>query len=500
MLRPYTTPTHTPGGGLHGPARAVLRAHVLGRNLGVRDLAGVSIDLEHLGRAQRQVAEQYHLGERPGVVGEVRARGCPTLARRDPLGVHALQPRVLLRRRVSGDLRLTGFVEQARVLAVDPGHELALVADPQLAARIEWPQRRVRDFFGARRVQAAVAPHHLDLGAIALGGEGVRDARNRRRGLAEQLGRFGLDARGVAQAERPERRVHRVAGDVAQRAGAEIPPAAPLERCICRVVGPRGGGTEPQVPVDPGRRVVLLERPLDGLRPDRPVGPQLDLAYRADGARLDPFPYLARPFAGVPLIPHLGSDLGLARGLHQLAHLPQRTRQRLLDARVLAQLHRHHPGHRVHVIGRRDGDGVDVLRFLLEHHTKIFEAFGFGEGGEGLRGLVLVHVAQRVDVLRLPHALHVVRAHPAHTDAGDVELVARGRETTTQHVPRYDGEGDAGAHVADELTSRDAFACHDVIYLIGRHGLARRRGVGAEERGEQYQDDRSERGGEQPEG
>src|SRR2546428_466220 len=365
MLRPYTTPTHTPGGGLHGPARAILRPHVLGRNLGVRDLAGVSIDLEHLGRAQRQVAEQYHLGERPGVVGEVRARGCPTLARRDPLGVHALQPRVLLRRRVSGDLRLTGLVEQARVLAVDPGHELALGADPQPAPRIEWPQRPVRDFFWAR------------------------------------------------------------------------------------------GGTEPRVPVDPGRRVVLLERPLDGLRPDRPVGPQLDLAYRADGARLDPFPYLARPFAGVPLIPHLGSDLGLARGLHQLAHLPQRTRQRLLDARVLAQLHRHHPGHRVHVIGRRDGDGVDVLRFLLEHHTKIFEAFGFGAGGEGLRGLVLVHVAQRVDVLRLPHALHVVRAHPAHTDAGDVELVARGRETTTQHVPRYDGEGDAGAHVADERASRD---------------------------------------------
>src|SRR6266480_6807017 len=35
--------------------------------------------------------------------------------------------------------------------------------------------------------------------------------------------------------------------------------------------------------------------------------------------------------------------------------------------------------------------------------------------------------------------------------------------------------------------------------LIGRHRLARRRGVGAEQRGEEHQDDRSERGGEQPE-
>src|SRR5438874_1378988 len=34
---------------------------------------------------------------------------------------------------------------------------------------------------------------------------------------------------------------------------------------------------------------------------------------------------------------------------------------------------------------------------------------------------------------------------------------------------------------------------------IGRHRLARRRGVGAEQRGEEHQDDRSEHGGEQPE-
>src|SRR5438067_8534194 len=166
MLRPYTTRAgllyywvYTSDRALHRPTRAVLRAHVLGGDLGVRDLARVRVDLEHLGRAQRQVAEQHHLGERPGVVGEVRARGGSTLARRDPLGVHALQARVLLRRRVSGDLRLAGLVEQARVLAVDPGHELALVADPQLAARIERPQRRVRDLLGARRVTAGAGAH-----------------------------------------------------------------------------------------------------------------------------------------------------------------------------------------------------------------------------------------------------------------------------------------------------------------------------------------------------
>src|SRR5207302_11447971 len=110
-------------------------------------------------------------------------------------------------------------------------------------------------------------------------------------------------------------------------------------------------------------------------------------------------------------------------------------------------------------------DGVDVLRLLLEQHAKILEAFGFGEGGERLCGLVLVHVAQRVDVLRLPHALHVVRAHPAHADTGDVELVAWSAVPPAQDVAGDDGERDAGAHVADEFPSGDAFSSHDETLL-----------------------------------
>src|SRR5207249_10258517 len=122
---------------LHSPAGAILRAHVLRRDPGVRDLAGMRVDLEDLGGAHRQIAQQYHLGERARMAGEVRAGGRAALARRDPLGVDALQARVLLRRRVGDDLRLTGFVQQSWLLAVDPRHELSLVPDPQLAARIE---------------------------------------------------------------------------------------------------------------------------------------------------------------------------------------------------------------------------------------------------------------------------------------------------------------------------------------------------------------------------
>src|SRR3989454_517323 len=183
---------------------------------------------------------------------------------------------------------------------------------------------------------AAVPPYDFDLGSIALRREAVRDARTPGRGLAEQLGRFRLDPRRVAQVERPERRIHGVTSDVSQRAGAEVPPAAPLERRVGRVVRARRGGAEPQVPIDPGRRVVFFERSLDRLWPDRPVGPELDLAHRPDGAGLDPFADLARALAGVALVPHLGGDFGLAGRFDQLAHLPQGPRQWLLDAGVLA--------------------------------------------------------------------------------------------------------------------------------------------------------------------
>src|SRR5947208_16215895 len=99
MLRPYTQPTSRQPATLHAPPRAILRAHVLRRDLGVRDLAGVRVDLEDLGGADREIAQQYHLGERARMAGEVRAGRRAALARRDPRGVDALDARVLLLRR-----------------------------------------------------------------------------------------------------------------------------------------------------------------------------------------------------------------------------------------------------------------------------------------------------------------------------------------------------------------------------------------------------------------
>ena len=132
---------------------------------------------------------------------------------------------------------------ETRVLAVDPGDQDAALAEEELAARL-WQILAGGEEARARRAQVAVAPHHAELGSLAAGGEVVLDARRRRGGLGEGGSGLGDQAVGVAQIVGPERRVHRVAGDVAQRSGAEVPPAAPVERMVGGMVRAEGRGPE----------------------------------------------------------------------------------------------------------------------------------------------------------------------------------------------------------------------------------------------------------------
>src|SRR5207248_3097338 len=142
----------------------------------------------------------------PSMSVERRARGWPALARRDPLGVDAGRVRILrLLRRcrwvAARDTLLRGR-EQFGVVAVRPRGELAVASDPQLpAALVEGPRQLVGHFHRSRRIETAVAPHHLHLGALALGRERVADARASGRGLLEERRGLGLDARGVAEIE-----------------------------------------------------------------------------------------------------------------------------------------------------------------------------------------------------------------------------------------------------------------------------------------------------------
>ena len=161
------------------------------------------------------------------------------------------------------------------------------------------------------------------------------------------------------------------------------------------------------------------------------------------------------------LVPHLCDDLVFFGRLGHGPHLADGARERLLAVHVLAGFHRQDRGGGMGVVGRRDRDGIDPLRFLVEHLAEVFIALRLGVGRVGVGRAHVVHVAQGVDVLDA-HAAHVLAAPPADADARDVERVARRANPSPEDVPRHDGEGEAGADVADECPSRDAFACHSL--------------------------------------
>jgi hypothetical protein len=86
----------------------------------------------------------------------------------------------------------------------------------------------------------------------------------------------------------------------------------------------------------------------------------------ADDAASDERLAVALRAARRDLDPHLRGELLPARILGERARFPERGAERLLHVDGLSALHRLERDEAVHVIGRRDVHGVDVLVLLLE--------------------------------------------------------------------------------------------------------------------------------------
>ncbi len=99
--------------------------------------------------------------------------------------------------------------------------------------------------------------------------------------------------------------------------------------------------------------------------------------------------------------------------------------KRLLDEGVLAHPHGHRPGGGVGVVGRADGDGVDLVAHLLEHLAVVDVLLGVGELGRHLVELGLVDVAEGDDLAVLAGVVGVALPLAADADAGEPDLLAR---------------------------------------------------------------------------
>ena len=123
----------------------------------------------------------------------------------------------------------------------------------------------------------------------------------------------------MAQLQSAEDGVESVATDIAQRAGAEVPPATPGEREIGGIIGAIGRGAEPEVPVQALGHRWSGGRAVDALRPEhaidavqRPVRPDMNLPHLSDRAGPDCFAEDPHLFTGLALVPHLRGNLVFA--------------------------------------------------------------------------------------------------------------------------------------------------------------------------------------------
>ena len=113
------------------------------------------------------------------------------------------------------------------------------------------------------------------------------------------------------------------------------------------------------------------------MRPEaeRAVGPDVNLAHFTNCAGLNVFDGSAPVVGRMALIAHLRGDLGFLGAPRQLPGFINRPGKRLLHVDVFSQSHRGKGDVRVHVIGRGDEDGVDVL-LMLEHIAIVLIALG----------------------------------------------------------------------------------------------------------------------------
>ena len=224
------------------------------------------------------------------------------------------------------------------------------------------------------------------------------------------------------------------------------------------------------------------------LRPDRPVGPHMDLSHRTDHPRLDQLPDSFCPLHGVALIAHLRHDARALRRRSENARFVNRPGERLLHVDRLSRLHRRVGDDRMQVIRRGHDDAVDAVPLPLEHDPEIRIASRLGErfcrpNGCGGFGAALA-AAPRSTPLRPTdsevHRLHVdvddrheilavadggarvACALSAGPDDREIHRVARCHEArSTQHVSRHDRKAQRGpGHGGDERTSRLILVLH----------------------------------------
>src|SRR5690625_97711 len=123
---------------------------------------------------------------------------------------------------------------------------------------------------------------------------------------------FGIGR--IGEAEGAVRNIDQVASYITQRTGTEIPPASPPKRVHARCIGAVRCRAKPEVPVERIRflgRIGFRHR--KSLRPDRTVGPDLNIGDLSEYAGINPLLNKIQIGIGSSLISYLSYNTHLIR-------------------------------------------------------------------------------------------------------------------------------------------------------------------------------------------
>ena len=255
----------------------------------------------------------------------------------------------------------------------------------------------------------------------------VRPQRPQPLVLAFHVHAFHAGRAGLVELQRQVRRSEVVHQPVAQRsAGGEVDEGAPLIRHQ-RIECARFGAAQPQVPIERARdgRCLGSGRRKVGLSAINAAGPGMQFLDLADLAGPEDLTRGLGALVVPALVAHLGGHFVLHRRVRQQLRFPSRSGQGLLAIDVLAVLHGEQRNGRVHVIGGGDHHRIDVLALRLEHLAIVFVLPGVGVLREAVGRALLVHVAQRNDVLGGGGAHQNRGTAHADPDRRDIQLLVR---------------------------------------------------------------------------
>ena len=197
------------------------------------------------------------------------------------------------------------------------------------------------------------------------------------------------------------------------------------------MIRPVRRGTQELVPADMVRDAGCFLEPAQTLRPDRPIGPYVNLL---DGPqrpeRMTSTPE-RKPPSDVPWLPIWVQSFFSAASVRIEPRFLDRPGQRLLAKAVLAHAHGHDAGRGMRMVRSAHGDGVNLVVEFVEHLPVVIIFLGLGVLGPHLIEGMGINVAKPDDLAMATRVVGVAVSLAADADAGKANLfVGRTRRCT----------------------------------------------------------------------